>query len=877
MEKTYDPRQFERRWHEEWSEKKLFQADPAAPGSPFCIVIPPPNITGSLHVGHALNATLQDIVIRWRRMQGRNVLWLPGTDHASIATQVVVERQLEKEGTDRSTLGREKFLERTWSWKEEHAGRIRVQLEALGASCDWSRERFTLDPGLSRAVREVFVRLYEEGLIYRAEHMTSWCPRCRTALSDLEVVHRETPGKLWHLRYPMEDGGDPIVVATTRPETMLGDTAVAVHPDDERYRHRVGKHVILPILGRRIPVVADDFVDPKFGSGAVKVTPAHDPGDFQVGKRHDLPLLRVIDEGGVMTAEAGPFAGLDRAEARRKLVERLEAEGLLDGVKEHFHSVGHCQRCDTVVEPAVSTQWFVKIDPLAAPALQAVEDGTVQLFPQSWRKTYYEWMRNIHDWCISRQLWWGHRIPAWYCDDCSKTMVLREDPERCEGCGGELRQDPDVLDTWFSSALWPFSTLGWPDDTKDLEKYYPGGLMVTGPDIIFFWVARMIMMGLKFRGEAPFPHVYFNGIVRDPQGHKMSKTRGNVVDPMQMVEEYGADALRFTLAALSTPGADIPLDPKRLEGYRAFANKLWNAVRFVLMNVDGAAPRPEIPRGGLGLADRWVLSGVSRLAAEAETQLEGFRFDEYTAGLYQFAWHRYCDWYIELVKDDLRGEHGEDARERARAVLIEVLDIFLRLLHPVMPFLSEELYQKLPGHQDTIVTAPFPEPVPGWEDARVEGAMETLIGLAGKVRNVRAAAGIGPGKSIRLQLVASSPEIARLLEEHRKLVCVSVRAEAMELLESIPEGIPAARGVAGGILFAVPLEGLLDVAAERERLTRELAKARASREPHARKLDNDRFLSKAPANVVQKARGIVEELDERIARLEETRQALGSG
>ena len=877
IEKGMDPRRFERRWYEAWLAADLFRADAADPREPFCIVIPPPNITGSLHVGHALNAALQDIVVRWRRMQGRSVLWLPGTDHASIATQLMVERQLAQEGIDRKDLGREKFLERTWRWKEEHAGIIRRQLEALGASCDWSRERFTMDPGLSRAVREVFVRLHEEGLIYRAEHMISWCPRCRTAISDLEVVHREVQGKLWRLRYPLASGAGEVIVATTRPETMLGDTAVAVHPEDERYAALIGQEVLLPVSGRRIPIVADRFVDPAFGTGAVKVTPAHDPNDFEIGRRHQLPSVQVIGEDGRMTAAAGPFAGQDRFAAREALLVRLRQEGALASVQEHTHAVGHCQRCDTVVEPAVSPQWFVRIAPLAAPAIAAVENEQVRMFPESWRKTYFEWMRNIHDWCISRQLWWGHRIPAYYCDPCGRTLVAREEPPGCLACGGGLRQDPDVLDTWFSSALWPFSTLGWPDATADLQRFYPGHLLVTGPDIIFFWVARMIMAGLKFTGEPPFAQVYFTGLVRDAEGNKMSKTRGNVVDPMELIDLHGADAVRFTLASQAFPGSDIPLDPKRLEGYRAFGNKLWNATRFVRLNLDLEAPRPPLPAVGWTLADRWILSGVSRLAGTVTEALEGLRFDEAAAALYQFTWHRYCDWYVELAKDDLRGSNGAESQERARGVLVEALDRLLRLLHPFMPFLTEELAQSLPGTRGLLPVAEFPGRVEAWEDPEAEALAERLIELDTRVRNVRAQAGIPPSARIRLWLMPPDPETASALREHRAMVAVPVRASEVEILATLPEGVAVARGVGGGILFAIPLAGVLDLAAERARLTREIDKARAEREPHARKVESAEFLERAPERIIERTRQIVRDFDTRIERLAETLALLGPG
>ena len=663
LPKGFDHAEVDPKWYAFWESIGAFRAEPGRDRPRFSMVLPPPNVTGSLHMGHALNHTLPDIVARWKRMQGYDVLWLPGTDHAGIATQNVVEKQLAAEGRTRHDLGREAFVARVWDWVRQSHGTITGQMRKLGESVDWSRERFTLDDNLSRAVRRVFVTLYHEGLIYRDRYIVNWCPRCRTALSDLEVIHKDTAGKLWYVQYPGVGGGEPITVATTRPETMLGDTGIAVNPADERYIRAVGRAVRLPIIGRELKVVADDFVDPAFGTGAVKVTPAHDPNDFRMGQRHGLPQVIVIDEDGRMTAEAGPYAGQDRFQARAGIIRQLEQEGLLVTIADHQHAVGHCQRCNSVIEPLVSTQWFVRIAPLAAEALKAVEDGRIVFLPENWVKTYNEWMTNIHDWCISRQLWWGHRIPAWYCRQCGSTHVAEETPARC-GCGGALEQDSDVLDTWFSSQLWPFSTMGWPDRTPDLARYYPTDLMLTAFDIIFFWVARMIMAGLKFTGDVPFRTVYITGLVRDERGQKMSKSRGNVVDPLEVMDEVGADALRFTLTAMAAPGMDIPLSEGRMTGYRQFINKIWNASRFVLMHVGGEDARPALPAfGTLGVADRWILHRLNAVTREVNEAFGAFRFDVAADRLYHFFWHEYADWYIEMVKGHLQA--GGREREMA--------------------------------------------------------------------------------------------------------------------------------------------------------------------------------------------------------------------
>src|SRR5712664_3055917 len=771
--KGYEPKQIEPRWAEYWVKEELFKADPGKPGPVFSIVIPPPNVTGSLHIGHMLDHTEIDILTRWHRMHGYNTLYLPGTDHAGISTQRVVVRQLAAQGINYRDLGREAFERKVWEWKEESGGTITRQMLQLGESCDWTRERFTLSPELTRAVTEVFVRLYEDGLIYRGHYIVNWCPQCRTAISDLETVHEERQGHLWHIRYPIIGTSESVVVATTRPETMLGDTAVAVHPSDPRYQRLIGKMVLLPLMNREIPIVDDLVVDREFGTGAVKVTPAHDPNDFEIGRRHNLPEIDVMTDDAKMSAAAGPYAGLDRFEARKRVVADLEAQGLLVKIADHTHAVGTCDRCGTIIEPRASTQWFVKMKPLAEPAIAAVERGDVEILPENRRTEYFEWMRNIRDWCISRQLWWGHRIPAWHCGGCKEITVARQAPVKCAHCGSaKLTQDPDVLETWFSSALWPFSTMGWPDDTPDFRKYYPTSLLVTAYDILFFWVARMIMMGIKFTGRVPFRQVWMHSIVRNAEGQKMSKSKGTGIDPIEMNDKFGTDAMRFTLASMAAPGSDIILSEERILSYRAFANKIWNAARFVFMNLDkyeaagGAAlevlaspdlraSAPFAVEGQVALVDRWIFSRLARATAQVNDALEHFRFHEAAHVVYHFFWGDFCDWYIEWVKPELTSA----GREKAQATWMNLFAAFeraLRLLHPFMPFLTEELWHQLPQKADATSIALDMYPEASEEQLRLEYLMrfqlvqEVIVAL----RTIRSDMKLDPKKKVAAELFA---------------------------------------------------------------------------------------------------------------------------
>ncbi|MBX5496587.1 MAG: valine--tRNA ligase, partial [Bryobacteraceae bacterium] len=784
IDKVYLPQQFEPHWAQWWIDSGIFRADPSATGRVFSLVIPPPNVTGSLHMGHMLEHTEIDVTVRWHRMLGDNTLWLPGTDHAGIATQMVVERELAKEGISRHQLGREEFERRVWQWKELYGDTIKRQMIRTGASCDWSRERFTLDPGFSRVVREVFVRLYEKGLIYRGDFMINWCPRCLTALSDLEVVHEETQGHLWHIRYPVIGTDRYLVVATTRPETMLGDTAVAIHPEDERYKDLHGRTVRLPLMNREIPIILDEMADPKFGTGVVKVTPAHDPNDFEAGRRHNLPSIQVIDKHARMTEHAGRFASLDRFEARQQIVQTLDAEGLLEKIEDYPLSAGRCQRCKTIVEPLVSTQWFVRMKPLAEPAIEAVESGRIKFIPENWTKTYFDWMYNIRDWCISRQLWWGHRIPAWYCDDCAEIIVARETPSRCKCGSANLRQDPDVLDTWFSSGLWPFATMGWPDKTQDLATYYPTTLLITGFDIIFFWVARMIVLGLECTGEVPFRQVYIHGLVRDAEKQKMSKTRGNTIDPLDVIERYGTDAVRFSLLRGAAPGTDIVSSEDRMAAARAFANKIWNAARFIFLNmeragVDGYELDPvdcsvgDPAEGSLEvpLEDRWIFSRLNRCAELTGRAIENYRYHEAADTLYHFFWHEFCDWYVELKKLRLQEEPQSKAHIRN---LLRAFEISLRLLHPVMPFLTEELWQRLVKKTDnrpiSIALTRYPQYDPSAVDHVAMREIDIVQDIVTAARNLRADLKISDPKQVLDAVLYSRSDAVRIASATRPAI-----------------------------------------------------------------------------------------------------------
>ena len=757
LPKTYDPSSFEDRLYKTWSERGYFKPSDDRNAPTYSIVIPPPNITGQLHMGHALDNTLQDVLVRYKRMKGFSTLWVPGTDHASIATEAKIVEAMRREGITKDDIGRDGFLERAWAWKRTYGGRIVEQLKKLGSSCDWSRERFTMDEGCSEAVREVFVRLYEKGLIYRGKRIINWCPKCLTSISDAEVEYEEQPGHFWHIRYPFEDGSGYVEIATTRPETLLGDTAVAVHPDDERYKNIVGKMLILPLVGRRIPVVADEYVERDFGTGCVKITPAHDPNDFEVGKRHGLEVLDMLTDDAKITDDYPAYAGMDRYEARKKIVADLEEQGCLISVEDHVHNVGTCYRCGTTVEPKASLQWFVKMEPLARPAIDAVRDGRIKFVPERFEKNYFHWMENIRDWCISRQLWWGHRIPAYYCADCGETVVAKEAPERCPKCGGtSLTQDPDTLDTWFSSALWPFSTMGWPDDTDDLRRFYPTSTLVTGYDIITFWVSRMIFSGLEYTGKIPFDTVLIHGLVRDAQGRKMSKSLGNGIDPLEIISKYGADALRYALATGNSPGNDMRFSDEKIEAARNFANKLWNAARFVMMNltIDKIALPDE---GDLAIEDKWILTKLKKTAAAVSQNLDRFEIGIALSILYDFVWDVYCDWYIELAKPSMNAENSKRS-ENTQNVLAYVLREILTMLHPFMPFITEEIYTNLPDADETIMLRRFTEAddIPSFPEE--EGAMERVIDAIRAIRARRAEMNVPPSRKAKVTIVTNYPE-----------------------------------------------------------------------------------------------------------------------
>jgi len=868
LDKGYTPHDVEKKWYQYWEDEQFFAAAEKSTRPGYSIVIPPPNVTGVLHMGHALNVTMQDILCRYRRLCGDNVLWMPGTDHAGIATQNVVEKQLAKEGKNRGQLGRAKFIETVWAWRRQSGGAIINQLKRLGASCDWQRERFTMDEGLSRAVRKVFVELYNQGLIYRGNYITNWCPRCHTALSDLEVEHEETDGALYHIRYPFADGSGGLVVATTRPETMFGDTAVAVHPDDERYLDITATEVILPLLNKKIPIIRDKYVGMSFGTGALKITPAHDPNDFEIGNRHGLASVKVIDDNGFMTEGAGEFKGLERNACRKAALKALKAQGLLEKTESYQHGVGHCYRCKTVVEPNLSKQWFVKTAPLAEKAIAAVKTGQTRIIPPIWEATYFDWMENIRDWCISRQIWWGHRIPAWTCGACNEMMITMDTPEKCTQCGSaDLKQETDVLDTWFSSALWPFSTMGWPDQTPLLKTFYPTSVLITGFDILFFWVARMMMFGLRFMGETPFKDVYIHALVRDEQGMKMSKSKGNVIDPLTVIENYGTDAFRFTLAAFAVQGRDVKMSEKRVEGYRHFVNKLWNASRFTLMHLsreyDLAAPDQRT------MPERQILSGLARVTATVADALDAYRFNEAANTLYQFVWHEFCDWYLEIIKPVLYDDSDEAKQNAAKSVLWYVLKNLLILLHPFMPFVTEEIWHKLPGTQGSVMQAAFPtelkEQAP---DSEAEAVMALLVGIITGIRNIRGEMNIAPALKLNAVIRTENESARQTAAEHQDIICNMAKLDGLEITASGEKPASTATAVFEDITIFVHLEGIIDTAKEIARLQKEMGKLEKEMTGVSRKLNNQDFLNKAPADVVAKVRDKQTALAEKHERLE---------
>jgi len=864
LDKVYDPTPVEEKWSKFWIDKGLFKPQVPSSKKNFSMVLPPPNVTGSLHMGHALCFTLPDIIVRWRRMQGYNTLWLPGTDHASIAVHSVIEQSLAEKGLTREKVGREEFLKIAWDWKSKYGGVITNQLKKLGTSLDWTRERFTLDDGFSTAVRHVFIDLYHEGLIYRDYYLVNRCPHCGTVLSDIEIEHKERKAKLYFIKYPLLDSEESIIVATTRPETMLGDTAVAVHPSDERYAKMQGKKALLPLVNREIPVITDERVEMEFGTGAVKVTPAHDPVDFELGKHHNLEQVIVIDGSGRMTEAAGKeFMGLDRYECREKVVSRLKEMGLLEKIEDYQHAVGHCYRCQTIIEPHLSWQWFVRVEPLAKEAIRVVEEGKIEFIPPNWAKTYFEWMYNIHDWCISRQLWWGHRIPAWHCRKCEHVTVVEKAPKKCEKCqSSDLIQDEDVLDTWFSSALWPFATMGWPEETEDLKTFYPTDLMSTGFDIIFFWVARMIMMGLKFAGDIPFRYVYINGLVRDFKRRKMSKSEGNIIDPLEMIDKYGTDALRFTMAALAIPGMDISLSEERMAGYRAFANKIWNATRFVLMSLKSDEFHQKEEE--LTLADRWIKSRLVKVIEELNDALENYKFYEAADKIYHFIWHEFCDWYIELVKPSLK-----EGNKTSEAVLVDTLDQILRLLHPFMPFITEEIWQHLPSSGESLAVASFPRAEQDLKDEEAESEMRFLQDAIIGVRTIRAENRIPPRQKINLWVIVNKEEEKQIIRKNQTCIQTLANIRQVEIWDYFPQEKKLLKGVAGSWEIAIPLEeGVFDLEREKQRLEKELAKIMLDIEKIEKRLHKDNFINRAPKEVIQETEARLQELQNKKIKLE---------
>ena len=869
LEKVYDPKQVEDKTYRFWVEKRYFHAEPNPKKKPYTIVIPPPNITGQLHLGHALDCTLQDSIIRFKRMQGYEALWLPGTDHASIATEAKIVEAMRKEGVTKDDLGREGFLERAWEWKKTYGGKIVEQLKKMGSSCDWERERFTLDEGCSEAVKEVFVRLYEKGLIYRGERIINWCPHCLTSISDAEVEYEEHDGHFWHIRYPLSDGSGYLEIATTRPETLLGDTALAVHPDDERYQALVGKTVILPLVGREIPIVADSYVEMDFGTGVVKITPAHDPNDFEVGLRHNLPVINVMNDDATINENGGKYRGMDRYECRKQIVADLEAEGFLVKVEDHKHNVGSCYRCSTTVEPRVSKQWFVKMGPLAGPAIEAVRSGETKFVPDRFSKIYYHWMENIKDWCISRQLWWGHRIPAWYCQDCGEVIVAKEEPHTCPKCGSKnLQQDPDTLDTWFSSALWPFSTLGWPNQTEELKYFYPTSTLVTGYDIIFFWVARMIFSGVENMGKSPFETVFIHGIVRDAQGRKMSKSLGNGIDPLKVIDEYGADALRFTLATGNSPGNDMRFVEEKVKASRNFANKIWNATRFILMNLSDEIDKPELPQR-LQTEDKWILSKLNTLIKEVTENLERFELGIAVQKLYDFIWDVLCDWYIELTKSRIQA--GGESAKSAQQVLIYVMNQCLKLLHPIMPFITEEIWQAIPNDCESIMFAPWPQYREDLCFQQEEEDFEKVMSAIKAIRNRRAEMNVPPSKKARVFVKTLNTGMfesgAMFIERLASASEVKVSGVAPQQGEDFSDAVQV---ITDSARIFIPLDELVDKEKELARLEKERKACDKDIAMVEQKLSSQGFIEKAPQNVVEAERAKLEKHKERMEKIVES-------
>ena len=867
MQKEYptriDPSEFEAELYKEWTDKKYFHADEHSEKPPYSIVIPPPNVTGSLHMGHALNNTLQDIMIRFHKLNGYETMWMPGTDHAGIATQNVVERLLASEGTDRHALGREKFIERVWEWKAQSGGTIINQLKRLGCACDWDRERFTMDEGLSKAVRKVFVTLYKEGLIYRSDYIVNWCPRCHTALSDLEVEHEEIEGAFYHIYYPVKGTDIKLEVATTRPETMLGDTAVAVNPNDDRYKHLIGKTVILPLVNREIPIIGDEYVDMEFGTGCLKVTPAHDPNDFLLGMKHKLENISVMDENAVINENGGEFKGMDRFEARKAVVVKLAEQGLFVAKKAHQHKVGHCYRCKTVIEPRISLQWFLKIKGMSDEAVKAVQNGQIVIKPETWNKTFYNWMNDIRDWCISRQIWWGHRIPAWYCK-CGEIMVEEETPEKCSRCGStHLEQETDVLDTWFSSGLWPFSTQGWPENTDTLKKFYPTSTLITGFDILFFWVARMMMFGLKFMDKEPFKEVYLHALIRDKDGQKMSKSKGNVIDPLTMIDKYGADAFRFTLAAFAAQGRDIKLDEARIDGYRNFVNKIWNASRFILTGYEGQKFTADTK---LSLEDKWILQNLKETEEKVSKAVVNYDFNEAALAVYHFFWHKFCDWYIELIKPRI---YDENKKDDAYAVAAYIIEKSLVLMHPFMPFVTEYIY-KLVTEKESVMLAEWEKFDFAYEEEMKE--MEEIIELIGLIRNIRGEYNVSMSKQLKAYVKTDKELTRTAFTKYKDMVMNLARLETLEMTETAVE--KASQNIASSFEVYVSLEGLVDFAAEVSKLEKELAKLEKDANIYGGKLKNENYLKNARPEVIEKDKEKFAEIDDKMTKVKETIERL---